>query len=229
MFEMAARDVEMSPRDPLPNRVERLIDPRNPLGEFLGSIPGFHSEITQTESKDEAKYVEMQNLIAMTELLKTKYPQYDYSTEEVKSRVARRLVINGKIISEEEKYKAKVVAQRKAHEQDMRNLKREQQLLKQLEQIDDNLLIIDKEIEETNRALNAQAYKAARRQRLAAARAERDAAYAEALATQDARRDQEAKRRKSDARLSPPLPDLELEQVDEEYQYDPAPAFSAAA
>lgn len=224
---MANRDVEMRDRPPLPARVERLINPVDPVGEILSSIPGFHAEIKLTDNKDEAKFASLEKLIETTELLKSKYPQYDYSIKEVKARTARRQAIKIKITSEQEKYAAKVKKLQTDFDQNMRIWKRDQQLLNQLEQIDDNLLIMEKEIEETNKALNSQVYREERRQRLAAAREEREAAYAETLARQDARRG-EAKRR----RRNMSLPDLEPDEpVYEEYEEAPpyADGYSAAA
>lgn len=204
-------------RPPVPARLERLIQPENPIRDFFQSIPGFHMEMKVTEKTDEAKFLDVQKLIAMTELLKTKYPQYDYSIEEVKSRLVRRQSIAAKIKAEEETFKAKLIALQKSHQLRLYNLKRDQQLLVQLEQIDDNLLIIEKEMEETRKNLSAKAYKEAKKQKLAALRHERNEAYLEAVAMQDANREKRARRA--------PIPDLvqDDEQVNEEYD------FSAAA
>jgi len=225
--EMAAIDVDMKveARPPAPHRVERLIDPTNPLREFFDAIPGFHSEIKVTERKDEARFLELERLIATTELLKSKYPQYDYSIDEVKSRSAERTTINANILSEESKHKKKIEALEHTHAIKMRNMKRQQQMLNQLEQIDDNLLIIDKEIEATAKATDAKRYKEARKERLAAQKHARNEAYAEALASQDARRAQEVKRRRT--RLSPPMPALVPDE--QEYEEEDEVPFAAAS
>jgi len=141
-------------RGPRPNRVERLIDPVGDeelqrTAAFFSSLPGFHMEIKVTEKKDEPQFTEMQKLVVMTELLKTRYPQYDYSLEAVRARTADRKNIGNRINAEN-----------KGHKSRIHKLLREQQFLNQLAQIDDNLLIVEAEKEETEKHLHTVAYKA---------------------------------------------------------------------
>lgn len=146
--------------------------PTPPVMYDFANLPGFATEVSQEE---QAVFAPVQTLEGMIEVNRKLYPHYAFDEETVKDRNRRR-----------ETNEAREQKLTRVYNRKLFFLKREKVVLKQLEQIDNNLIVLRAEVEETRKWTDGQALKSEKKKKRDAVRHQRNAA---AIAAQDARRD----------------------------------------